>query len=85
MENCSFALHIPKYGSEAMEIIRVGSEIDMWSFAVDDRHDEHNCETGWYVNNLVLGYMLFHGPNHGYRGLLLGAAPDDQLVYQSFS
>ena len=28
LENCSLALHIPEYGSEAIEITRVGSEID---------------------------------------------------------
>jgi hypothetical protein len=34
MENCSLALNIPEYGSEAMEITRNGSEIDLWSLAV---------------------------------------------------
>src|ERR1700761_2186354 len=41
MENCSLALHIPEYGSEAMEITRVGSKIDVWSLAVDDKVDSH--------------------------------------------
>jgi len=39
MENCSLALHIPEYGSEAMEITRVGSAIDVWSLAVDGKVD----------------------------------------------
>ena len=39
MENCSLALHIPEYGSEAMEITRVGSAIDVWSLAVVDKVD----------------------------------------------
>jgi hypothetical protein len=39
MENCSLALHIPEYGSEAMEITCVRSEIDMWSLAVEDKID----------------------------------------------
>jgi hypothetical protein len=39
MENCSLALRIPEYGSEAMEIARVGSPIDVWSLAVDAKVD----------------------------------------------
>jgi hypothetical protein len=34
MENCSLVLNILEYGSEAMEITRNGSEIDLWSLAV---------------------------------------------------
>ena len=39
MENCSLALRIPEYGSDAMEIARVGSSIDVWSLAVDAKVD----------------------------------------------
>jgi hypothetical protein len=39
MENCSLALHIPEYGSETMEITRIGSTIDVWSLAVDSKVD----------------------------------------------
>ncbi|KAI0300035.1 hypothetical protein B0F90DRAFT_1726125 [Multifurca ochricompacta] len=39
MENCSLALHIPEYGSETMEIARIGSTIDVWSLAVDSKVD----------------------------------------------
>ncbi|KAN0129145.1 hypothetical protein V8E53_013016 [Lactarius tabidus] len=39
MENCSLALRIPEFGSEAMEIARVGSTIDVWSLAVDAKVD----------------------------------------------
>ncbi|KAH8991445.1 hypothetical protein EDB86DRAFT_3079868 [Lactarius hatsudake] len=39
MENCSLALRIPEYGSDAMEIARVGSTIDVWSLAVDSKVD----------------------------------------------
>ena len=39
MENCSLALSLPEYGSEAMEIARVGSTIDVWSLAVDGKVD----------------------------------------------
>ena len=39
MENCSLALRIPEFGSEAMEIARVGSTIDVWSLAVDGKVD----------------------------------------------
>jgi hypothetical protein len=35
MEDCRLALHIPEYGSESMEITRVGTTIDVWSLAVD--------------------------------------------------
>jgi hypothetical protein len=39
MENCSLALHIPEYGSESMEIARIGSTVDVWSLAVDSKVD----------------------------------------------
>ena len=39
MENCSLALRIPEYGSDTMEIARVGSPIDVWSLAVDAKVD----------------------------------------------
>ncbi|KAH8991481.1 hypothetical protein EDB86DRAFT_1607487 [Lactarius hatsudake] len=39
MENCSLALRIPEYGSDAMEIARVGSTLDVWSLAVDSKVD----------------------------------------------
>ncbi|KAI9439097.1 hypothetical protein H4582DRAFT_2075755 [Lactarius indigo] len=39
MENCSLALHIPEYGSDAMEIAHLGSTIDVWSLAVDSKID----------------------------------------------
>ena len=39
MENCSLALRIPEFGSEAMEIACVGSTIDVWSLAVDGKVD----------------------------------------------
>lgn len=39
MENCSLVLRIPEFGSEAMEIARVGSTIDVWSLAVDGKVD----------------------------------------------
>jgi len=39
MENCSLALCIPQFGSEAMEIARVGSTIDVWSLAGDAKVD----------------------------------------------
>ncbi|KAH9014621.1 hypothetical protein EDB83DRAFT_2271785 [Lactarius deliciosus] len=39
MENCSLALRIPEHGSDAMEIARVGSTIDVWSLAVDAKVD----------------------------------------------
>ncbi|KAN0129158.1 hypothetical protein V8E53_013029 [Lactarius tabidus] len=39
MENCSLALHIPEFGSDAMEIARVGSTIDVWSLAVGAKVD----------------------------------------------
>ena len=39
MENCSLALRIPEYGSEAMEITRVGSTIDVLSLTVDAKVD----------------------------------------------
>ncbi|KAF8266924.1 hypothetical protein EI94DRAFT_1802324 [Lactarius quietus] len=46
MENCSLALTIPEYGSEAMEIARVGSTIDVWSLAVDDKVDLQTLSYG---------------------------------------
>ena len=46
MENCSLALHIPEYGSEAMmEITRVGSStIYVWSLALDDEVESVDAE-----------------------------------------
>ncbi|KAI0287744.1 hypothetical protein BC826DRAFT_1042288, partial [Russula brevipes] len=38
-ENCSFALHIPEHGSDAMEIARIGATIDIWAVAVDSEVD----------------------------------------------
>jgi hypothetical protein len=39
MENCSLALRIPEHGSDAMEIARIGSTIDIWALAVDSKVD----------------------------------------------
>ncbi|KAH9058102.1 hypothetical protein EDB87DRAFT_1564383 [Lactarius vividus] len=39
MENCSLALRIPEYGSDVMEIARIGSTIDVWSLALDSKVD----------------------------------------------
>jgi len=46
MENCSLALRIPEYGSEAMEITRIGSTIDVWSLAVDAKVDLRRLSYG---------------------------------------
>jgi hypothetical protein len=35
MQNCGLLLRIPEFGSEAMEIARIGSTIDVWSLAAD--------------------------------------------------
>ena len=39
IENCSFTLSIPEYGSEAMEIVSIGFATDVWSLAGDAKVD----------------------------------------------
>jgi len=46
MGKCSLALHIPEYWSEAMEITRIGSTIDVWSLAVNAKADLRRLSYG---------------------------------------
>ena len=39
MENCSLALRIPQIDSDAMEVARIGSTIDIWTLEVDSKVD----------------------------------------------
>jgi hypothetical protein len=39
MENCSLVLRIPDIDSDAMDVARVGSTIDVWTLEVDSKVD----------------------------------------------
>ena len=86
MENRSLALHIPEYGSEAMEITRLGPTIDVWSLAVDAKVDLRKAladvshvptnPTGMSARRAQGGFLGTCGEHNGKADRCVTISPD---------